>query len=110
MLLSTQRRRRDLAVLRALGADGRWVTGVVHWQATLFTILVLALATPLGIIAGRMVFMAFVDRLGVLDTVVLPYGAFALTAVGLVVLANVVAAPNARAARRRTPSGILADE
>ena len=34
LILSAPRRRRDLAVLRALGADSRWVTGVVHWQAS----------------------------------------------------------------------------
>jgi predicted lysophospholipase L1 biosynthesis ABC-type transport system permease subunit len=27
LILSARRRRRDLAVLRALGADRRWVTG-----------------------------------------------------------------------------------
>jgi hypothetical protein len=110
LVLATQRRRRDLAVLRALGADGRWVTGVVHWQASLFAGLVVALGTPLGIVLGRVVYRAFVDRIGGLQTVSLPVAAFGLTFVGMVALANIVAAPNARRARRRPPSGILAEE
>jgi hypothetical protein len=110
LLVSTQRRRRDLAVLRAMGADGRWVTGVVHWQATLFTLLVVALGAPLGIVLGRVLYRAFVDRIGALPTVTVPFGAFALTLLGLVALANVVATPNALRARRRPPSGLLSEE
>jgi hypothetical protein len=110
LILSTQRRRRDLAVLRALGADSRWVTGVVHWQATIFTGLVLAIATPLGIVAGRVVYRAFVDRIGARNTVTVPLAAFGLAVLVLIALANVVAAPNARRARRHPPAGTLAAE
>lgn len=110
LILSTRRRRRDLAVLRALGADGRWVTGVVHWQASLFTIVVMTLGVPIGIAAGRLVYGAFVDRIGAIGTVTLPLGFLALTLIGLIALANIVAAPSAHRARRRPPSNILADE
>jgi hypothetical protein len=110
LTLSTRRRGRDLAVLRALGADRRWVTGVVHWQASVFTVVVVALGAPLGIAAGRVLYRAFVDRIGAVDTVTLPVGMFALALVGLVLLANVVAAPSARRARRRSPAAALTDE
>ena len=110
LILSLHRRRRDIAVLQALGADSRWVTGVVHWQASLFTLLVVALGTPVGIMAGRVVYRAFVGRIGAVDTVAVPIGIVAATLVGLVVLANVVAAPSARRARQRPPSGVLAEE
>jgi hypothetical protein len=110
LILSTQRRRHDLAVLRALGADSRWVTGVVHWHATAFTGLVLAIGTPLGIVAGRVVYHAFVDRIGARNTVTTPLAVFALAVVALLALANVVAAPNARRVRRRPPAGSLTAE
>lgn len=110
LILSLHRRRRDIAVLQALGADSRWVTGVVHWQASLFTLLVAGLGTPVGIMAGRVVYRAFVGRIGAVDTVTVPIGIVAATLVGLVVLANVVAAPSARRARQRPPSGALAEE
>ena len=34
LLVSISGRRRDLAVLRAVGADGPWIGRAVHWQAT----------------------------------------------------------------------------
>jgi ABC-type lipoprotein release transport system permease subunit len=110
LVLSTRRRRRDLAVLRALGADRRWVTGVVHWHASLFTIVVVALGAPIGIAAGRVVYRTFVDHIGAVDTVTLPFGFFALTLAGLVALANVVAAHSAHRARQQPPAASLADE
>jgi hypothetical protein len=44
------------------------------------------------------------------DTVTLPFGFYALTLVGLVALANVVAAHSAHRARQRPPADSLADE
>jgi hypothetical protein len=110
LIVSTRQRRRDLAVLRALGADRRWVTGVVHWQASLFTALVIGLGAPIGIAAGRVVYRVFVDRIGAVETVTLPVAVFALAFAGLIALANIVAVPSAHRARRRPPSGLLADE
>ena len=50
---STRSQRRDLAILRSLGASGAWVERAVHWQATLFTALCAGLGIPLGIVVGR---------------------------------------------------------
>jgi ABC-type lipoprotein release transport system permease subunit len=110
LILLTWRRRREIAVLQALGADGRWVTAVVHWQASLFTLLVVALGAPLGFVGGRVVYRAFVGRMGALETVTLPLGLLVLVAAGLLILANVVAAPSAVRARRRPPSRLLREE
>jgi hypothetical protein len=109
LIVSTHRRRQDIAVLRALGAGSRWVSGVVHWQVSLFTLVVLAVSAPAGIIAGQFVYRAFVDRIGALDTVTLPLALLAAAAVGLVLLANVVATPNAMRARRLPPSVLVED-
>ena len=90
-------------MLRALGADSRWVTGVVHWQASLFTIAAVALGAPFGIVAGRIAYRTFVDRVGAVDTVTLPLATFALALAALVALANVVAVPSARRPAGRRP-------
>ena len=37
MIVAVRRRRRDFAILRALGVAPRWLTSVVHWQATMVT-------------------------------------------------------------------------
>jgi len=110
LVLSAERRRRDVAVLQALGADRAWVTGLVHWQATLFTAVVMALALPAGIIAGLIVFRSFVGRLGALDTVSVPLLTLGLSLVVLGVLVEVVAAVNARRARRRRAAWTLTAE
>lgn len=44
MVTSVRNRRRDIAVLRSLGADGRWISQAVHRQATTLSLLPLALA------------------------------------------------------------------
>jgi len=110
LILSAERRRRDVAVLRALGANRRWVTGVVHWQANLFTVVVLALAVPVGIVAGVIVFRAFVGHMGALDTVTVPWASLAFSLLALFVLVNLVAAASAWRARRRGPARQLAVE
>jgi hypothetical protein len=69
-----------------------------------------ALGAPIGIAAGRVVYRSFVDRVGAVDTVTVPFGVFALAFVGLIALANVVATPSAHRARQRPPARTLADE
>ena len=53
LLVSINGRRRDLAVLRALGADGGWIGRAVHSQATVLTIAPLARRHPARA-AGRL--------------------------------------------------------
>ena len=84
MVTSVHNRRRDLAVLRSLGADGRWITRAVHWQATAFAMVPLVLGTPIGLIAGRKVFEALADSLGAVPDPSFPYALLASVVVGLV--------------------------
>ena len=110
LIVSGRRRRRDLAVLRALGADARWVTAVVHTQATAVALVALVVALPAGLLVGRVVFRAFVERIGALEGVA--YGSAFLVASALLVLvlANLIALGTDRAARRRTTARLLAAE
>ena len=108
LLVAVRRRRRDLAVLRALGASRRSVTGVVHVQATIVTATVLLVAVPLGIAAGFGVYRPFVDRLGTRTDLEGPGWWAFLAVVALLVLANLVAGVPARRARRTSPSRTLA--
>jgi hypothetical protein len=97
-----RRRGKELAVLRASGADRRWLGGVVHWHTTAFTLAVSALALPFGIAAGRLVFQRFIaDELGVADDTVVPWAGLGALLVGLLVLAEVV---GQHAVRRRRAS------
>ena len=49
LIVSIHGRRHDVAVLRALGADRRWVARTVHWQATVLTVLPLIVGIPIGV-------------------------------------------------------------
>ncbi|MCU1390518.1 MAG: hypothetical protein JWL72_3856 [Ilumatobacteraceae bacterium] len=94
MLTSLRRRRRDLAVLTALGADRGWLRRAVHWQASATIVLPIVIGVPLGIVAGRLVFSAFADSIGAADDASTPLLVLAAMAIGLLVLANIAAVPS----------------
>ena len=94
MLTSLRKRRRDFAVLAALGADRGWIRRAVHWQATTFTVLPMLIGIPLGIVVGRLVFVAFADSLGAADDATTPLALLAAMTAGVLVLANAAALPS----------------
>ena len=53
IVLSGRRRRRDFAILKALGMFRRQVSAITAWQASTLTGLALLAGLPLGIAAGR---------------------------------------------------------
>ena len=110
MATSVYHRRRDVALLRSLGADGGWITRAVHWQATSFALLPLALGAPLGLIAGRLVFRMFADSVGAVSSASFPYVVLIVVMAGFVALGNAVAAVPARRARRLAPAPLLTSE
>ncbi|MEA2827933.1 MAG: putative transport system permease protein [Actinomycetota bacterium] len=110
MITAVRNRRRDLAVLRSLGADGRWITRAVHWQATTFALLPLAIGAPVGIIVGRLVFETFARSIGAVPGASFPFVQLVVVLTGLVVLANAAAAVPARRARHLAPALLLNPE
>jgi hypothetical protein len=85
---SVRRRRRDLAVLQALGLTGRQLRGIVAWQTLTLLLIAVAVGLPLGLLAGRWTWAGFATSLGVVPVTVLP---LASLLVGLALL--VVAGP-----------------
>lgn len=69
---STRRRRRDLAILKALGFIRRQVRHAVAWQATTIAAIALLIGLPTGIAAGRWAWRVFATQLGVLPEPALP--------------------------------------
>lgn len=108
LLVSATRRRPDVVVLWALGTSGRRLRAVVHWQAIVFAVVVVAVATVTGVTAGRAVFRLFVDRVGAANDVGVPSLLLGGVLVALLAFANAVAAIPARQARRRSPARVLA--
>lgn len=95
---SVRRRRATYAVLSALGFGQRDLRRTVRWQTNVITVTALIVGLPLGIVAGRLAWTAFADQLGASGGPRVPLGLLGLTAIGLVVLANVVGEWPARSA------------
>jgi predicted lysophospholipase L1 biosynthesis ABC-type transport system permease subunit len=93
-----------------MGASRSWLTRAVHWQATSFTALALALGTLAGSLAGRFVFVTYANNLGVVSDAVLPLLALVGIVATILLLANMAAAIPARRARRLAPAAILRTE
>ncbi|MDQ3979636.1 MAG: ABC transporter permease [Actinomycetota bacterium] len=95
-----RRRRRELAILKALGFLRAQVRATVAFQATAIVTIALVVAVPLGLVAGRWTWRTFADGLGIVPQPVIPLW----VAVGIVpvaiLAANVIAAIPGRLASR----------
>jgi putative ABC transport system permease protein len=86
-VLSTMRRRQiDLAVLRALGATRRQLESTMRWQTLMLIGSALVVGIPLGLIANRIAWTAFTDRVGVSPGTVTPLALLAVGASAVLVL------------------------
>jgi FtsX-like permease family len=106
LLTSARRRRRDLALLKALGFTRGQLSAVVAWQSTVTVAIGVCIGVPLGIVFGHAMWDLFAHELFAIPDATVPLLATGLVALGALVLANVVAAiPGRRAAN--TPSNLI---
>ena len=105
-----RRRRRDLALLRALGFTRAQLRRSVLVQATTLMALTLVVAIPLGILAGRLLWRLTSDWLGIPVHVVVPLGLVGLVALLALLVGDLVALIPAAAAARVNPSQTLRSE
>jgi hypothetical protein len=110
LVASVRRRRRDLALLKALGFTRRQLSATVGWQATVTMGLAVLLGVPIGIALGRSLWLAFARSVGVVPTPTVPVAALVLVGLGMLVLANLVAAVPARAAANTEAAVVLRAE
>ena len=103
---SVRRRRRDLALLKALGFTRRQLAAAVAWQSTIAVGIGVVIGVPFGIAAGRALWDVFAHELHVLAEPSVPALTILLVAIGALVLANVVAALPGRQAAR-TPAALV---
>jgi hypothetical protein len=107
---STRRRRRELAIFRTLGFEGRQLSAAVAWQASALVIVALIVGIPLGLVMGHWVWMAFADAVGVADDNSIPWVAVAFTIAAALVIANVIGIGPGVAAGRVRPAVALRTE
>ncbi len=108
--VSISRRRRDLALLKALGFTKRDVSTAVAWQATITIGIGLLLGIPLGIAAGRWLWQRFAEQLYVVPAPEVPMVAIGVLVAAALVLCNIVAAAPGRAAGHTPASTSLRAE
>jgi hypothetical protein len=110
LITSVRRRRRDIAVLRAVGFSQRQVRAAVAWQSATLMAVSLAAGVPAGLIAGRQIWLLLTRQLGVLPAVDLPAVTLALLVVAAVPVAIAIAAWPGEAAARISPALALRAE
>ena len=109
LLTSVRRRRRELAILKAVGFVTRQVRATVAWQATAIAGSSLIVGVPLGVAAGRWAWTLFAHQFAIEPLpVISPLVLLAFPAVLL--LANAVAAVPAQAAAHTRPATVLRAE
>ncbi len=107
---SVRRRRRDLALLKALGFAPGQLARAVAWQATIAAVIGVVVGIPLGIIAGRLLWESFAGTLYAVPDPTVPVVSVVLVGVGALVFANLVAALPGRSAARTTTVSLLSSE
>ena len=111
LVVSVVRRRREMGVLKALGFVNLQVGATVLWQATTVALVGIVVGVPLGIVVGRLVWNAFATNLGAVPVPAVPGLTIAALAVGVLVVANVLAViPAVTSARRLSVGQLLRTE
>jgi ABC-type lipoprotein release transport system permease subunit len=106
LIASVRRRRHDLALLKTLGFTQRQLAAVLAWQATVAAVIGIIVGTPLGIVAGRELWIQFARSIHVVPSPVVPVWLVLLIGLGALIFANLVAVLPGRAAAR-TPAGLI---
>jgi len=110
LVASVRRRRRDFALLKTLGFTRGQLAAAVAWQSTTIAVVGLAVGIPLGIAAGRWLWLLFAHELSAVPEPTVPVVSVALAGLIALVAANLVAAfPGRRAARTPTADILRAE-
>lgn len=107
VLTSVRRRRRELALLKALGMTRRQLRAIVAWQTTLTLVIALVVGVPLGVAAGRWAWGGFAGSLGVAPVTVVPVLLLAAGCAAVVLAGNLLASVPAAIAARTPAAGTL---
>jgi putative ABC transport system permease protein len=104
------RRRRDFAIMRALGFTSWQVRGTLCWQALTLAGIALVIGVPAGIACGRLCWQVFAHQLGITPIEAVPLAVLAVMAAGWLAAAAVIAVLSSEAATRNLPAPMLHSE
>jgi hypothetical protein len=104
---SVRRRRRDLALLKALGFTRGQLAGTLAWQASVAAVIGIAVGVPAGVALGRQLWVLFAQAIYAVPEPTVPALPVILIALGALVLANIAAAIPGQLAARTPAAGLL---
>ncbi|MGZ8734911.1 MAG: ABC transporter permease, partial [Acidimicrobiia bacterium] len=110
LVTTVNRRRGELAVLRALGFGRRQSRLAIAWQATLLAVIGVAIGVPLGIAFGRVVWRSLAENFPLVYSPPTALLATLLVIPVALLVANLVAAGPSRRAARIQPAAVLRSE
>jgi len=110
LVTTVRRRRRELAVLKTLGFSRRQVRATLAWHASTVAAVGLVIGIPLGLVAGRAVWLAVADQLGVSTDPTWPVLGVLLLVPAAFLAVNLVAAVPALRAANTQPAVVLRSE
>ncbi len=110
VLASVRQRRRQLAVLKALGLRRGQLRAIVAWQVSVILVIAAAIGVPAGVAAGRWAWATFGGVVGFVPVSVVPVLPVALGSVALLAAGNLLAVAPALIAARTPPAAALRAE
>jgi hypothetical protein len=103
LVASVRQRRRQFAVLKALGFTQRQLAASVAWQSSVAAVIGVIVGIPIGIALGRFLWTLFARGISAVPHPTVPVTSVLGVALGAIVFANLVALfPGRLAARTRT--------
>ncbi len=110
IVAGARRRRRDFAVLKALGMIRRQVRSVIAWQSVTLLLIAVIVGVPLGIAAGHGLWVAFASSIGVVPVTVTPVAALVVGALVLAAVASLLITTPGVMVADRAPAATLRTE
>ncbi len=105
LVATVRKRRQDLALLKTLGFTRRQLAVTLTWQATVTAAVGIIVGVPIGIAAGRQLWIIFARSIDAVPQPSVPLSII-LVAAGALVLANLVAMVPGRVAAS-TPAAVI---
>lgn len=110
LITAIGRRRRELAILKTIGFVRAQIVRTVRAHAIVLTLLAVLFGMPLGVIAGRWLWVLLATRLGVVPQPTTPIEDLLIAAVCALAIGIALAAFPGRLAARRDPASVMRSE
>ena len=110
LVASVRRRRRELAILKAIGFTPGQLQASVLWQAGIVAVVGILAGIPLGVALGRWLWTLFADEIGAVPAPAEPVWSLVLASLVALALAVVLSAIPGRIAARTPAMAALSAE